>query len=120
MNLIVDFHIAHIVERIGIVILFLQKCHRILGSIGILSGRIAIVLQRRTAIGPCKEVAEVSKGTTIVTNRLGRIHTNGLTNGALVGIAVECVHELTIDIKLQMVVEERGVQCHTGCCTLEV
>ena len=53
-------------------------------------------------------------------DRLRGVHAGGIADGSLVGIAVVGIHELAVDVELQVVVEERRVQSDTGRGTLEV
>ena len=43
-----------------------------------------------------------------------------VTDGILVRIAVVSIHELTVDVELQVVIQQRRIQRHTRRCPLEV
>ena len=51
---------------------------------------------------------------------MGRIHSCSRRNSISIGITVVCIHELTVDVELQVILKQRRIEADTCCCTLEV
>ena len=104
MYLVVNLYITHVVERVSAVILLANQCQWVRGSITLGHDGIVGIVERCANLGPREIVVE--EFVTSSVDGLCGIETYSLTNGRGVSIAVVGMHELTIDVELQVVVQQ--------------
>ena len=107
MNLVVYFYVTHVVEGVCTLVALVDHGYRVLArTCGNDSTVDGVVVVGRTVTTPLVVSAEVLIKWVVAHDRLCRIETDCLADGTCVGVTVMRIHKLTVDIELQMILQE--------------
>ena len=119
VDLIVHLHVAHIVVGVGTVKVAVDESHGV-GRSQVYLGQRPGGIAKRGSLSPLPVVVEIVKAGIARVNGLRGVEAHGCADGVGVGVAVVRIHELTVDVERQVVVEQRGAEVDAGGGTLEV
>ena len=118
MNLVVNLNITHIIIRVSLIRSLIQQSYRVGCGITVLGYRPVWIIQSSSIVSP----SEVAIEQVIATCKdwMSRIHTVCSTNSTSVCITSLGIHELTINIKGKVIIQEAWIQIQAGSVTLIV
>ena len=114
LYLIVHVKVGIQVFGVRAVVFQVEQCHGILGGVVVVGVGPVLVTQWRAGLRPLIVAAEVAVHGIAAPYRLRGIHPHGCADGVGVGIFRVGIHAFHVDVELQVVVEQTGIQVY-GC-----
>ena len=118
MNFVIHLYVTHVIIRVCFIRSLIQQSYRVGCGITVLGYRPVWIIQSSSIVSPSEVVIEQVIATC--KDWMSRIHTVCSTNSTSVSITSLGIHELTINIKGKVIIQEAWIQIQAGSVTLIV